>query len=101
MRKSRADVARPVKTPLRGVTDRALIRELFVERAHSYDIADALRLTRSTEAEIAAAIERGIIDASGESRRLRIEWADVAHLALERWTPRMVSGALDVFHIDA
>jgi hypothetical protein len=83
------------------MTDRALIRELFAKRIPYYDLADVLRLTRSAQDEITAGIERGVIDAAGAGDSLRIEWADVAMLAFQRWTPRMIAGALDVFSIDA
>jgi len=101
MRRPHNTFARPSKTPLSGITDRACIRELFVERVPVYNVADVLRLTRSTEEEVAAAIEKGEMDASSVGDRLRIEWEDVAALALRRWTSRMVAGALDVTYHDA
>jgi len=101
MSKRRKDAAAPAKTLIRGTTDRALIRELFVKRTPSYDLADVQRLTRSTQGEIDAAIEAGVIDAAGHADALRVDWEDVATLALRRWTPRMVAGALDVPFIDA
>ena len=47
------------KTPKRGISDRALIRELFIQRVPLYSFADALRLTRTTQAEVDAAIATG------------------------------------------
>jgi hypothetical protein len=100
MRRSRKDVVRPAKTPIGGVTDRVLIRELFVKRRPEYSLDDARRLTRSVEAEISAAIEDGEIDPLRKADGLLFSWDDVALLALRRWTPRMIDGALDVFHRD-
>lgn len=101
MSKRRKDAAAHAQTLIGGRTDRALIRELFVKRVPSYALADVQRLTRSTRDEIAAAIEAGVIDAAGHADALRVDWEDVASLALRRWTPRMVAGALDVPYIDA
>jgi hypothetical protein len=86
--------ARANKTPKRGVSDRALIRELFVRRVPLYPFADALRLTRTTQAEVDAAIAAGNITTETFSGRLVIPWDDVARFALDRWTPRMINGAL-------
>jgi len=94
-------IAAPRKTPIRGVTDRALIRELFVKREPHYALAEALRLARSGEDEIAAAIEAGEFLPVDQGDGLLLSWDDVAQLALRRWTPRMIDGALDVVHRDA
>lgn len=100
MRKSRERIVRPEKTPISGVTDRALIRELFVQRKPQYSLDDARRLTRSVEAEIAAAIDAGEIEPARTADGFLFSWDDVALLALRRWTPRMIDGALDVVHRD-
>jgi hypothetical protein len=71
-----------------------LIRELFIQRVPLYSIADALRLTRSAQPEVDAAIAAGDIATETFRGRLVIPWDDVAKLALDRWTPRMVDGAL-------
>src|SRR6185503_12432738 len=89
MPKRREDAARPTKTPKRGISDRALIRELYVKRVPLYSFADALRLTRTTQAEIDAAIGVGAIAAETFGGQLVVPWDDVAKLALDRWTPRM------------
>jgi hypothetical protein len=94
MAKHREDGARPTKTPKRGFTDRALIRELFIERVPLYSFADTLRLTRATQAEVDAAIALGAIATDTFGERVVIPWEDVARLALDRWTPRMINGAL-------
>lgn len=86
--------ARPNKTPKRGISDRALIRELFIQRVPLYSFADALRLTRSAQAEVDAAIADGGLSTETFSGRLVIPWDEVAKLALDRWTPRMINGAL-------
>lgn len=82
------------KTPKRGSSDRALIRELFIQRIPLYSLGDALRLTRSAQAEVDAAIAAGDISTETFSGRRVIPWDDVAKLALDRWTPRMINGAL-------
>lgn len=82
------------KTSKRGVTDRALIRQLFIQRVPLYSFADALRLTRATQAEIHGAIAAGVITTERYGERVVIPWDDVARLALDRWTPRMINGAL-------
>lgn len=82
------------KTPKRGISDRALIRELFIQRVPLYSFADVLRLTRTAQAEVDAAIADGGITREGFSGRLVIPWDDVARFALDRWTPRMINGAL-------
>jgi hypothetical protein len=86
--------ARANKTPKRGISDRALIRELFIQRVPLYSFADALRLTRTRQIEVDAAIAAGSITTETFSGRLVISWDDVAGLALDRWTPRMINGAL-------
>jgi hypothetical protein len=101
MRKSRENIVRPTKTPIDGITDRTLIRELFVTRIPQYSFADARRLTRSADAEIASAIEAGEITPMKRDEGIVFSWDDVAFLALRRWTPRMIDGALDVIHRDA
>jgi hypothetical protein len=82
------------KTPKRGISDRALIRELFIQRVPLYSFADAWRLTRTAHAEADAAIAAGGVTPETFSGRLVIPWDDVAGLALDRWTPRMIDGAL-------
>jgi hypothetical protein len=101
MRKSRENLVRPAKTSISDLTDRARIRELFVKRVPFYGITDVLRLTRSTNDEINAAIADGTIEARRDTEDVLFSWDDVAALALRRWTPRMVGAALDVVHRDA
>src|SRR5688572_15438792 len=94
MPRNRQAAAGSNKTPKRGISDRALIRELFIQRVPLYSFADALRLTRTEQAEVDAAITAGDITTETFSGRLVIPWDDVARLALDRWTPRMINGAL-------
>lgn len=101
MRKPRERILRPTKTPISAVTDCALIRELFVARLPQYSFADARRLTRSTNADLEAAIGADEIAPVHRDEGIFFSWDDVAFLALRRWTPRMIDGALDVIHRDA
>jgi len=101
MAKRRKAVAAPHKTPIGGITDRALIRELFVKRKPHYAVVDVQRLTRSGEDEIAAAITAGEFQPLDLGEGLVLPWDDVAQFALRRWTPRMIDGTLDVVHRDA
>lgn len=94
MRTPKRPILHPRKTPIRATTDRALIRELFIQRVPLYSFADALRLTHSTQAEIEAAIAAGGIATETFGGQPVIPWDDVAKLALDRWSPRMVNAAL-------
>lgn len=94
MRRRRRNPTRPKKTPKGADTDRALIRELFIERVPLYSVADALRLTRTTPAEGDAAIAAGGIATEIFGGQVVIPWEDVAKLALDHWTPRMINAAL-------
>jgi hypothetical protein len=94
MQRRGRDSARREKTPKRGVPDRAVIRELFIQRVPLYSFTDALRLTRTTEAELEAAITNGEIVTEIFGGERVMPWGDVARLALDRWTPRMIDGAL-------
>lgn len=100
MPKEQNDAASPRKTLIGGSTDRALIRELFVQRRPEYSLDDARRLTRSTPADLSSAIEEGEIDPVRTADAVLLSWDDVALLASRRWTPRMIDGALDVVHRD-
>lgn len=94
MPRRRQAAVHPKKTPKRGISDRGLIRELFIQRIPLYSFADAMRLTRTAQTEVDAAIAAGSITTETFSGRLVIPWDDVAGLALDRWTPRMINGAL-------
>jgi hypothetical protein len=96
----RREAARPPKTPIGDSTDRERIRELFVKRMPFYVLADVLRLTRSTEAEITVAVDEGSVTPVLGGDAPLFSWDDVVLLALRRWTPRMIDGALDAVHRD-
>lgn len=83
-------------TPLgaRAVSDRALIRELFIERRPHYPFAEALRLTRMTQADLDAVVAGGVVLPETFAGAGVVRWEDVAALALERWTPRMMDAAI-------
>ena len=76
------------------------IRELFVKRKPFYALADVFRLTRITEQEVTVAVEEGVATPIPGGAASLFSWEDVALLALRRWTPRMIDGALDVAHRD-
>jgi hypothetical protein len=75
---------------MQGPTERDRLIELFVKRKPRYLMADVVRLTRLTHDDLARAA------ADGEITPLEgtLSWADVAHLALRHWTPRMIDAAL-------
>jgi hypothetical protein len=84
-------------TPQSGTpptTDRSRIIELFAKRKPFYALADVLRLTRSSDEEVNAAVNAGALDPRSEGAVLLFTWEDVAILALRRWTPRMIDAAL-------
>jgi hypothetical protein len=74
--------------------DDARIVELFVRRRDRYDEPTVLRLTRATAAQLRVSIEEGEVEPDEQSGVRTFSWADVVHLALRRWTPRMISAAL-------
>jgi len=74
--------------------DDALLIELFVHRRETYDEVTVLRLTRTTAAQLRAAIAEGEVEPIEEAGGRTFAWADVAQLALRRWTPRMISTAV-------
>ena len=75
--------------------DEELIVELFAHRRERYDEPSVLRLTRATAARLRAAIAEGEVEPIDEGGARSFVWADVAQLALARWTPRMISTALE------
>ena len=83
-------------------TDRFLIIELFAKRRPSYTHDEVLRLTRSSEEEIAAAVNAGDLQPYRQlGGPLFYAWDEVATFALRRWTPRMVCSLLDSAHAAA
>jgi len=77
------------KTPT-AQTDRERIIELFAKRKQRYSRAEVFRLTRYSEESLATAIADGDVTPHDGGFR----WEDVAHLMLQRWTPRMIDAAL-------
>lgn len=81
--------------------DRFLIIELFAKRRRSYGHDDVVRLTRSSEAEVAAAVSAGDLEPHRSHGQLLYTWEEVANFALRRWTPRMIAAALGSAHAGA
>lgn len=87
-RPTRADAPTP------PASDKDRIVELYLRREPAYRREDVLRLTTITDADLDRAIADGDVTAEPFRDGEVFAWADVAHLALERWTPRMVEAAL-------
>jgi hypothetical protein len=76
-------------------SDAARIIELFARRQPAYRSDDILRLIGTSIGQLTAAIDAG--DVTPELNDIGasvISWEDVAHLALDEWTPRMIEAAL-------
>jgi len=83
-------------------TDRLLIIELFAKRRPNYTHEEVLRLTRSSDEEIAAAVGAEELQPHRNTAgTLRYAWEDVAAFAMHRWTPRMIFKALGEAHESA
>src|ERR1051325_11082229 len=83
-------------------TDRFLIIELFAKRRPSYTHDEVLRLTRSSDEEIAAAVDAGDLQPYRQlGGPLLYAWDEVATFALRRWTPRMICSLLGPAHAAA
>src|SRR5437763_13662624 len=74
--------------------DDLLIVELFVHQRPLYDEADVLRLARIAPARLELAIDQGEVEPLSHAGARRFTWAEVVELAILRWTPRMIAGAL-------
>jgi hypothetical protein len=69
--------------------------ELFAHREPDYTFADVVRLLGISESALQAAIAVGDISTEPNDRgQERIPWEEVAILAFEEWTPRIVDAAL-------
>jgi hypothetical protein len=76
-------------------SDASRIIELFARRQPAYGTTDVLRLLRISEAQLASAIRDGAVAPEpNDIGASVIPWEDVAALALEEWTPRMIEAAL-------
>lgn len=74
--------------------DERRIVELFAERKSLYDAPAVQRLAGASLERLEEAIKDGHAEPVVDAAVLRFRWEDVAHLALERWTPRQIAGAL-------
>lgn len=76
-------------------TDRERIIELFAQRQPAYTRADVTRLLGLTDEEFEQETAGMVFRPEPNDRGMAVfRWEDVAHLALERWTPRMIEAAL-------
>jgi hypothetical protein len=76
-------------------SDRQRIILLFAHRQPTYAPSDVLQLLGITHEELQTAITNGVISEQHNDQGAKvIPWDDVAGLALERWTPRMIQAAL-------
>lgn len=76
-------------------SDRERIIELFARRQPTYTRAAVLRLLGITPEQLTAAITSGsVTPEENEAGDPVIPWDDVATLALEEWTPRMIAAAV-------
>lgn len=78
-----------------AITDRSRIIELFAHPQALYRRADVLRLTRITDDALDRQLASGGVSWEvDENDTLGLPWEDVALLALNEWTPRMIAAAL-------
>ncbi|HKS23679.1 MAG TPA: hypothetical protein VJZ76_12830 [Thermoanaerobaculia bacterium] len=82
--------------------DRLLIIELFAKRLPNYTHEEVLRLTRSSDEEIAAAVKNEELQPHRKAGgALLYAWEEVAAFAMRRWTPRMIFKVLGEAHESA
>lgn len=76
-------------------SDRQCIVALYAHRQPTYRLADVLALLGISDGQLRDAISRGeIATETNDVGERVIAWAEVATLALEEWTPRMIEAAL-------
>jgi hypothetical protein len=76
-------------------SDRERIVELFARRQPVYGTAEVVQLLGISEAQLLDAIATSIVSTQASDTGAHvIPWEDVAMLALEEWTPRMIQAAL-------
>ncbi len=76
-------------------SDRERIAELFARRQPAYGSDDVLRLIGISSGQLNGAIDDGVVTPErNDVGTSVISWEDVAHLALDEWTPRMIEAAL-------
>lgn len=85
----------PPAVSRKPVSDRKRIVELFAKRQPAYARADVVRLTGVSDAQLDIAIATGALEVEqNDVGTSVIPWDDVAALALEDWTLRMIEAAL-------
>jgi hypothetical protein len=76
-------------------SDAARLIELFARRQPAYGSDDVLRLIGISSGQLTGAIDAGAVTPErNDVGALVISWEDMAHLALDEWTPRMIEAAL-------
>lgn len=93
----RRHVPSAVFVPPTQDSDRERIIELFAKPQPAYVRADVVRLLGLSDEEFEHEVAGLIADPELNDRGMTVfRWEDVAHLALERWTPRMIEAALRI-----
>ncbi|HEX8170975.1 MAG TPA: hypothetical protein VF824_10590 [Thermoanaerobaculia bacterium] len=78
-------------------SDREHIIELFAKRQPAYAWTDVVRLLGMSDEEFEHEIEGLVFGPELNDCGITVfRWEDVANLALERWTPRMIEAALRI-----
>src|SRR4051794_9293440 len=78
------------------LSPRDRIIELYTRPQPAYTSAEVMRLLGVSEAAFERCMTQLVFGPEANDRGATvIRWEDVAHLALEQWTPRMVQAALD------
>jgi len=76
-------------------SDRERIIELFARRQPVYGTAEVVQLLGISEGQLLDAIATGSVSTEASDTGAQvIRWEDVAILALDAWTPRMIAAAL-------
>lgn len=84
-----------MRRPVPANSDAARIIELFVRRQPTYAPSAMLGLLGISAGQLADAIRKGSVEEHyNEVGAVVIPWEDVATLALQEWTPRMIEAAL-------
>lgn len=70
------------------------IRTIFLHRKLRYSLADVSRLTGIAARKVVAGIEDGQYVASKRRGVYRFSWAELAHIAMEKWPLAVIHDAL-------
>jgi hypothetical protein len=70
------------------------IRTIFLHRKPRYSLADVSRLTGIAARKVVAGIEDGQYVASKKRGAYRFTWAELAHIAMEKWPLAVIQDAL-------